>query len=212
MRCGQDSDCNPASAAGILGTMIGFSNIPDYWKQGLDKIEDVDFKYTDISLNDVYKMGFKHAIRNIERNGGSFNEDNISLIPQESRAVKYEKGFKGHYPVEIIQIEESKKKLFEDITEYEFEFEGIGFVLKGKSAVRSDNKSGENYNHIIDVYLDNKLLETVSLPTDFIKRRNEICWKYNLNKRKHHVKIKLQNPRNGYHVLLYNTLIYDNEP
>jgi hypothetical protein len=211
-RCGQDSDCNPASAAGILATMIGYSNIPDYWKQGLDKVEDVDFKYTDISLNDVYKMGFKHAIRNIERNGGSFNEDNISLIPQESRAVKYEKGFKGHYPVEIIQIEESKKKLFEDITEYEFEFEGIGFVLKGKSAVRSDNKSGENYNHIIDVYLDNKLLETVSLPTDFIKRRNEICWKYNLNKRKHHVKIKLQNPRNGYHVLLYNTLIYDNEP
>ncbi|MCO7111845.1 ADP-ribosylglycohydrolase family protein [Bacteroides uniformis] len=31
-RAGQDSDCNPASAAGILGTMIGYSNIPEYWK------------------------------------------------------------------------------------------------------------------------------------------------------------------------------------
>jgi hypothetical protein len=60
-RCGQDSDCNPASAAGILGTMIGYSNIPDYWKQGLDKVEDVDFKYTTISLNDVYDLGIKHA-------------------------------------------------------------------------------------------------------------------------------------------------------
>ncbi|MHC4495062.1 MAG: ADP-ribosylglycohydrolase family protein, partial [Planctomycetota bacterium] len=34
-RCGDDSDCNPASAGGILGTMIGYDNIPDYWKQGL---------------------------------------------------------------------------------------------------------------------------------------------------------------------------------
>ncbi len=39
-RCGYDSDCNPANAAGILGgTMIGYSNIPDYWKQGLEKVE-----------------------------------------------------------------------------------------------------------------------------------------------------------------------------
>jgi hypothetical protein len=145
------------------------------------------------------------------QNGGSFNKDTIRLIPQEPKVVKYEKGFKGHYPVEIIQIEESKKKLFEDITEYEFEFEGIGFVLKGKSVVNFDNKHGKNYNHKMGVYLDNELLETVNLPTDFTKRRNEICWKYNLNKGRHKVKIKLQNPRNGYHVLLYNVLIYDNK-
>lgn len=30
-RCGQDSDCNPASAGGILGTILGYSRIPDYW-------------------------------------------------------------------------------------------------------------------------------------------------------------------------------------
>ncbi len=208
-RCGQDSDCNPASAAGILGTMIGYSNIPDYWKQGLDKVEDVDFKYTNISLNDVYKMSFNHAVKNIERNGGSYHNDSINLNPQKPKAVKYEKGFKDHYPVEIIQIEKSKKKLFKEITEYEFEFEGIGFVLKGKSTADINNKSGENYNHIINVYLDNELLETINLPTDFTIRRNEICWKYNLSKGKHSVRIKLQNPENGYHILLNNILIYD---
>jgi hypothetical protein len=52
-RCGQDSDCNPASAGGILGAVIGYSDIPDYWKQGLDRVEDEDFKYTTMSLNDV---------------------------------------------------------------------------------------------------------------------------------------------------------------
>ena len=34
-RCGQDSDCNPASAAGILGTILGFDGIPEYWKAPL---------------------------------------------------------------------------------------------------------------------------------------------------------------------------------
>ncbi|MBD0259099.1 MAG: ADP-ribosylglycohydrolase family protein, partial [Cytophagales bacterium] len=34
-RCGQDSDCNPSSSGGILGTMLGYRNIPAYWKQGL---------------------------------------------------------------------------------------------------------------------------------------------------------------------------------
>jgi hypothetical protein len=35
MRGGQDSDCNPASAAGILGTMIGYKAIPAKWTDPL---------------------------------------------------------------------------------------------------------------------------------------------------------------------------------
>jgi hypothetical protein len=52
-RAGQDSDCNPSSAAGILGTMLGYEKIPAYWKQGLTAVEPIDFKYTTISLDDV---------------------------------------------------------------------------------------------------------------------------------------------------------------
>ena len=36
MQCGQDSDCNPSSAAGILCTSIGYSNLPDRFKSDLD--------------------------------------------------------------------------------------------------------------------------------------------------------------------------------
>ena len=35
-RCGQDSDCNPSSAAGILFTTIGFEKLPDKFKTALD--------------------------------------------------------------------------------------------------------------------------------------------------------------------------------
>ena len=69
----------------------------------------------------------------------SFNKDNIRLTTQEPKAVKYEIGFKDHYPVENIQIEKNKNKLFEDIREFEFEFEGIGFALQGRSVINSDN-------------------------------------------------------------------------
>lgn len=207
-RCGQDSDCNPASAAGILGTMLGYSNIPDYWKQGLDKVEDMDFKYTTISLNDVYKMGYDHALKNIEKNGGKIENTEIILKPQKPVAVKYEKGFTNHYPVEILQIEGNQSKLDEDNTEYTFEFEGVGFIVKGSS--RSNNMS-DNYTHEIEVYIDEVLSEEASLPTDFTKRRHEISWKYNLDPKKHVVKIKLLNPKKDCHIYLNEILIYNNK-
>ncbi|MHC4423159.1 MAG: ADP-ribosylglycohydrolase family protein, partial [Planctomycetota bacterium] len=36
MRCGQDSDCNPSSAAGILFTSMGYSNVPSRFKSALN--------------------------------------------------------------------------------------------------------------------------------------------------------------------------------
>ena len=77
-RCGQDADCNPSTAGGILGTILGYDKIPAYWKMGLKEAEGIDFKYTTMILNDVYEIGFKHALQNIERNGGKINGDNIT--------------------------------------------------------------------------------------------------------------------------------------
>jgi ADP-ribosylglycohydrolase len=39
-RCGQDSDCNPASALGVLGVIKGYKAIPDDLKGGIDGIAD----------------------------------------------------------------------------------------------------------------------------------------------------------------------------
>ncbi|HSW45485.1 MAG TPA: ADP-ribosylglycohydrolase family protein [Phycisphaerae bacterium] len=35
-RCGQDSDCNPSNAAGVLFTTIGFSRLPEQYTKGID--------------------------------------------------------------------------------------------------------------------------------------------------------------------------------
>lgn len=44
MRCGQDSDCNPSSAAGILFTTLGVENLPEKFTSALKR--DVKFSHT----------------------------------------------------------------------------------------------------------------------------------------------------------------------
>ncbi|MBK6978095.1 MAG: ADP-ribosylglycohydrolase family protein [Cytophagaceae bacterium] len=125
---GQDADCNPSSAGGILGAVLGYSKIPEYWKLGLKEIEDIDFKYTTISLNDVYEIGFKHALQNIERNGGKISGEKVTIALQAPVPVKMEKSFSGIYPIDKIYASSSLKD------EYSFDFEGTGFVIKGEPA------------------------------------------------------------------------------
>ena len=208
-RCGLDSDCNPASAGGILGTVLGYSNIPEYWKMGLVEVEDIDFKYTSISLNDVYKMGYKHAIKMIEKNGGTIGEVNLEIMLQVPEVVKFEQAFEGHFPVERKQVDWGKKTMNKENPEYVFEFEGIGFVLTGNS--QKDDKMVEDYTHIAEIYIDGELSETVNLPTSFTTRRHDICWKYNLLKQKHKVRVKLINPKPGYKLWLGDIVVYSDE-
>ncbi len=35
-RCGQDSDCNPANAGGVMGAILGFAAVPERFKSALD--------------------------------------------------------------------------------------------------------------------------------------------------------------------------------
>ena len=59
IRAGADSDCNPATAAGVLGVMFGYDAIPTEWTAGLAAIEPLDFAYTTTSLEEVYELSFQ---------------------------------------------------------------------------------------------------------------------------------------------------------
>src|SRR5919197_1367403 len=98
-RAGQDSDCNPSSAAGILGAIIGYSQIPAYWKQGLSHVEPMKFQYAGLSLNEAYDLTFKHALELIRRNGGRVAEDHVEVAPEPIKAVRVEQNFEGHFPI-----------------------------------------------------------------------------------------------------------------
>ncbi|MCY1722755.1 ADP-ribosylglycohydrolase family protein [Prolixibacteraceae bacterium Z1-6] len=199
-RCGQDSDCNPASAGGILGTMLGYSNIPEYWKKPLSAVEDMDFKYTTMSLNDVYVIGNKHALKMLEANGADIDGATISVPAQEILPVPLEIGFKHHYPVVRKDIRQNLN--FEN-QEVKIEFTGCGFALTGwaKSTIGDADIK-------LEISIDGADAEQFVMPTLFSKRRHELAWKYELPEGKHKINIKVLNPNPGVAIDVGDLIVY----
>lgn len=205
-RCGYDSDCNPANAAGILGTMIGYDKIPNYWKQGLDKVENLNFAYTDISLNKVYEISFKHAIEIIKRNEGAEVGDNLIIKYQKDiQTVPLEIGFEGIYPTEIRKI---GKKLTMQNDEIMIETFGTGFVLRGQ-AVDQTNKKDEVLE--ADLYIDNNFIETIKMPTQSLIRKHDVAWNYDLSEGEHVITIKAKHIPDGYSINVGEIIFYSSQ-
>ena len=202
-RCGQDSDCNPASSGGILGTMMGYSAIPEEWKKELYPVEDVDFKYTSISLNDAYEMSYEQALENIKRNKGREENESIIIVYQKPVSVKLEQGFEGLFPV----WKETPGRNGLLNPEYSYDFEGTGFVFGGWV-----NASEPGYIAECDVYIDNEIVETVFLNADFATRSPDFYWNYELEKGKHNFRIVHKNPSEGFSVSINNIVVYSDMP
>jgi len=201
-RSGDDSDCNPCSAGGILGTLIGYRKIPEFWKQGLPAVEPMDFKYTTISLNRVYDLSMKHALELIRRNGGNVEGDPLVIRRQDPKPVRLEAGFEGHYPTE----RKTLNLTFSD--KAEFEFEGIGFAASG--AARS--KSGQEYSFRVEMRIDGKPVETSQLPTKSTIRKVSPFWRYRLAPGKHKVEFVVLNPTDQAEIGLTSAILYDGKP
>lgn len=199
-RAGQDADCNPSTVGGILGTMLGYDKIPAYWKQGLKEAEDIDFKYTTMSLNKVYDIGFKHALNNIINNGGSVVNDVVTIKLQNPLPVKFEQSFPGLVPTQRID------HFIRSVQKADFKFKGTGFVLNGE-AVKLDHKSPD-YVFQTELYIDGKKAESGTMPTNFTIRKSEVFWKFLLQEGAHNVVIKVLNPNPGYELRLYNYVTY----
>ena len=204
-RCGQDADCNAATAAGILGTLIGYSNIPEVWKESLYQIEDIPFDYTDLSLNALCDLSLKHALLVISANEGSVNENGVTIKTQQPTVVRFEKSFEGHYPLE-------KKAINKNLADkLDYSFDGIGFVQKGYVKC-----SDENYVAIVEMYVDGKLEETANLPVykanSIDNRRVDLFHKYQLDKKEHQLEFRWKNPTPNAQVYFGESLIYTNKP
>lgn len=67
-RCGQDSDCNPSSAGGILFTSLGLDNIPERFTSKLQR--DVLFSHTTYTFDGLLAVSEKLARDAIVKAGG----------------------------------------------------------------------------------------------------------------------------------------------
>ena len=82
-RCGQDSDCNPSNAAGVLFTTIGYENLPSRFTEKLDY--ETNFLFTAYNVNTLIEVCEKLAREFIIREGGRIetdvNGEEVFVIP-----------------------------------------------------------------------------------------------------------------------------------
>jgi hypothetical protein len=81
-RAGQDSDCNPSNAAGILGVMLGYAKIPDRWRSGIPALADRKFAFTTYSFDDIVRSTLRRAEQVVQRAGGSVTADLLRIPVQ----------------------------------------------------------------------------------------------------------------------------------
>lgn len=200
-RCGQDSDCNPASAAGILGTMLGFNGIPEYWRKPLYEVEDVDFKYTTISVKKATALSLDQALQVVERNGGKVDGDMVTIKVQKPEAVRFEESFAGHFPGKEISIRKYVNKVGA------VKFHGKGIAIMYKFSLPKDYQE-HGYEAEVEIYLDGQYSRTMKLPTDRKAQAQEIYYKYNLEMKDHAVTFKWLNPEKDVNIILTGAVPY----
>ena len=92
-RCGQDSDCNPSSAAGVLFTTIGYAKLPDKFKSALN--QESKFSHTPYNFPMLIEVNKKLVRQAVERAGGSIEKDTgggeVFVIPvAKPKPTKFE--------------------------------------------------------------------------------------------------------------------------
>lgn len=192
-RCGQDSDCNPSTAAGILATLIGYSNIPEKWMPNLREVENMDFAYTDMSLNTTYSVVYNLAVKNILKQGGQETDSTLVIQTQTPQAVRLEQSFPDMTPKLLASgIEHLGEK---NATQNSFTFEGKGFVMHG-----SVDCTNTLYENKLEVTVDGKVDTIIPLWSDYRHRTDAIYWNYDLAPGRHTISFRVLNPGAGLNI------------
>jgi hypothetical protein len=194
-RAGQDSDCNPSNACGILGTMMGYKRIPDEWKGGIPAIADQKFRYTDFTFKTIVDSTMKRAIALAESTGGKREGSMLKIAAQKPGAARLETWNDFGKPVERVAHDDARwhwkgewkadkrvRMAAREGAEASIEFDGTGAIIVGPY-LPTGGKA--------DVYLDRKLHGTVDVyPDENAQKNGESVWHaWRLNPGKHTVRL-----------------------
>lgn len=100
MRCGRDSDCNPSSCAGILGTILGLKGIPAKWAilrdLPVENCSIAEIYPEEIDWDNMLKATLEIGKWNVLENGG-YLEKGLFYIPfQEPASFPLKKNSISH--------------------------------------------------------------------------------------------------------------------
>jgi hypothetical protein len=203
LRSGQDSDCNPASAGGILGVMLGYKQIPEEWKSGIPAIADKKFDFTEHTFHTIVESTYKRAIALAKQNGGSVEDDKLLVKVQSPKAPRLEIWDDYGSPDERIAAADAR---WAWKGEWHGSGKGATRIAGGKNAEASIGFNGTGAilcgPYLVsggkaDVYLDGELNRTVDVfPDEPKNRKNEAVWHaFGLKKGDHTLRIVVRGER-----------------
>lgn len=193
-RAGQDSDCNPASAIGVLGVLMGYKDIPDKWKSGIAGISGQKFRYTNFTFDSIVESTYQRTLKLVQESGGRVDGETIVIRLQKPKAAKLELWDDYGSPVERVPVSDSRWSFDGDWTESrgsrfssskganaDIEFEGTGVILVGPYMPDGGT---------VDIFLDGKQVATVdAYPDEDNGKGNESLWhRFDLKPGRHTVK------------------------
>lgn len=201
-RAGQDSDCNPASAAGVLGVVLGYDAIPAEWKNGIDEIANDKFAFTNYSLNTIVESSEKRAVALVESKGGRRDGDVLIVKTEQpkpmdiplwndygkpvERVSVFDKRWSWKGPwTDIVASSDKRKASDKAGAEATIDFEGTGVMLVG-TYMQSINAG------TAEVHIDGKLAATVDVSSDeetHAKGEEAIYHDFDLPPGKHTLKV-----------------------
>ncbi len=205
MRAGQDSDCNPSSAAGILGVMLGYKNIPAAWVAPLAGIADENFSFTNYSFNSIVESTVERAKRVVAQEGGTVTVAALEIPVRPPEALALEQFSPGKV-AERITADDSRwtwKGAWEKTGERQqlrraraagadaaVTFEGTGAMLVGTLAPDGG---------LFDVFLDGQPVAAADAYNDDGDRGGEGLWgKFDLPPGAHKLRLVVKGePYNG---------------
>lgn len=197
-RAGQDSDCNPSSAAGILGVVYGYDAIPLKWKSGIAAISNKTFSYTTYTFASIVDSTVKRAIALVQKTGGRVEQDSLVVKAQKPAPAKFEAWNDYGKPVTRLIARDPGVKREGEWTEtksgyvtaakgasIEFAFEGSGFILVGPY-LPDGGKA--------DVYVDGKMAGMIDSNSDedVSKGGESLYHAFSLNPARHVVRLTVR--------------------
>jgi hypothetical protein len=173
-RCGQDSDCNPASALGVLGAIRGYDELPQKDKDKVAKLADERFSYTQYSFNEIVDSTEQRALAVIRRAGGTVGESEVAIPVQSPKPPELKLWDFGR-PANVVRCEDPAwrwegnwvdgrdhhnlrvKETDSPGSEATLEFRGTGLGLVGQLAENGGRADvyidGEKSDLVADAYI-----------------------------------------------------------
>jgi len=196
LRCGQDSDCNPATAAGVIGVVVGFDALPEDWQDAANALGDAKYSYTDYSFDSICESTLRRAKRLIAAKGGRVTDDAVVVRTQIPRPVGKLEQWKHGAAVEEVATEdpawtfEGDWKKWKKGMESNHAGDAAKFVFDGTGVEILSNWSADT--GVVEIELDGKRLHRFNTYEDCEPRggRNQSLYTvWGLKPGKHQVRL-----------------------